>query len=594
MNEPDVLPRWDLTDLFPSLEGREFSAATEAFGADIARLGALYERLDVGGHNVDPSGVDKVIKATNDVNESARLLSSYTLSVVSTDSFDADGQRAQSELRLLSSELARLGARFAAWVGACGAEAMIATGPVAAAHAWPLRRTEVRATHQMSGGQEDLFAETSATGGQAWAQLFNDVTSQLTAEVNGRGHMPIAAVQGLATHDDATVRAAAFDAEMTAWPTVAVTLAHAMNAIKGEANIINRRRSWESPLDASLYANSVDRPTYDAMTDAVRDALPDLRRWMRCKAELHGSPGGLRWSDLFAPVPGSPLVSWSDGCARVRNAFGAYSPSLAALAGQAMSDQWIDAEPRAGKRGGAFCAPLVGDRSIVHLNWAGSADSVSTLAHELGHAYHNTQLAFRTPMQRALPMALAEAASIFCETLLTEDGLRQASAPERLALLDTDLTGTTQIVVDIHSRLLFETEVFARRQQRSLTTDELCELMAQSQHEAYADGLAEGSKHPYMWAAKPHYYNSHFYNWPYTFGLLFGLGLHAVYQRDPERFRSGYDDLLSNVGMASAVDLGKPFGIAVDDQAFWHASLDVVRRRIAEYESLAAGAKMTP
>ena len=595
MGEPDVLPRWDLTDVFPSLASREFSAATEEFGADIARLGALYERLNVSVHNADPSGIDEVITATNAVNETARLLGSYTLSVVSTDSFDADGQRAQSELRLLSSEFARLGAKFAAWVGTCGADAMIATGPVAAAHAWPLRRTEVRAAHQMSAGEEDLFAETSATGGQAWSQLFNDVTSQLTADVKGRGNLTMAAVRGLNTHSDSTLRAAGYDAEMKAWPTVSVTLAHAMNAIKGEANIVNRRRSWANPLDASLYANSVDRPTYEAMTSAVRAALPDLRRWMRCKAQLHGYVGGLQWADLFAPLPMAPTeVSWSDGCDQVREAFSAYSPSLVALANQAMSDQWIDAEPRAGKRDGAFCSSLKGDRSIVHLNWSGSAENVSTLAHELGHAYHNTQLAFRTSMQRALPMALAETASIFCETLLTEAGLRHAAPEQRLSLLDTDLIGTNQVVVDIFSRVLFETEVFARRQKRSLTSDELCELMAKAQHDSYGDGLAEGSKHPYMWAVKPHYYSSHFYNWPYTFGLLFGLGLHEVYAGDPERFRSGYDDLLSNVGMASAVDLGKPFGIAVDDEAFWHASLDIVRRRIAEYETLAASAKMTP
>jgi oligoendopeptidase F len=275
MTEPDVLPHWDLTDVFPSLNSREFVDATEAFGADITRLGALYSRHRVGGDNADPSGIDEVIAETNTVRETARVLSAYTLSVVSTDSFDPNGQRAQSELRGLSSELARLGARFAAWVGACGADVMIATGPEAAAHAWPLRRSEVRAAHQMSAGEEDLFAETSATGGQAWAQLFNDVTSQLTAEVRGRGNLPMAAIRGLNTHGDPAVRAAGYDAEMKAWPTVSVTLAHAMNAIKGEANIVNRRRSWSNPLDASLYANSVDRPTYEAMTSAVR--APSVR-----------------------------------------------------------------------------------------------------------------------------------------------------------------------------------------------------------------------------------------------------------------------------------------------------------------------------
>jgi oligoendopeptidase F len=588
VNVPELLPRWDVTDVFPSLTSREFSDATESFGASVTRLATLFDQYQVGAGNTDPTGIDEVLDATNAVQDEARRIGVYVLSVTSTDSFDADGQRAQSELRSIDASLSQLVARFTAWAGACGAEAMIAAGPVAADHAWPLRRFEMRATHQMTPDQEDLHAETATTGSQAWAQLFNDVTSQLEADVEGRGRLPMAAVRGLATNADPDVRRHAFEAELATWPTVTTVLAHAMNAIKGEANIVNQRRAWASPLDASLYANAVDRSTYDAMMSAAHAALADFRSFLRTKASLHGYDGGLRWHDLFAPLPtSSGEVSWADGCSRVDHAFGAFSPSLAALSRQAVSDRWIDAEPRAGKRGGAFCAPLVDGRSIVHLNWSGSADSVSTLAHELGHAYHNTQLAHRTALQRGAPMALAETASIFCETLLVEDGLKRASGAERLSLLDTDLQGSTQVVVDIMSRVTFETEVFARRQKRTLTADELCDLMTEAQVGAYGDGLSPDTLHPYMWALKPHYYNSHFYNWPYMFGLLFGLGLHAVSLADPDRFRSGYDDLLSRVGMASAAELGAPFGIDVNDEAFWTASFDTVRARISEYQRLA-------
>jgi oligoendopeptidase F len=584
----DLLPRWDVTDVFPSLTSREFNSATESFGASVARLAALYDHHFVGADNTGTDGIDDVLVATNLVSDESRRLGVYVLSVVSTDSFDPDGQRAQSELRAIDAQLNQLSARLTAWVGVCGADAMAAAGPIAAEHTWPLRRLEVRATHQMSPDQENLYADTSTTGSQAWAQLFNDVTSQLEADVEGRGRLPMAAVRGLATNADPNVRRHGYEAELAAWPTVSTVLAHAMNAIKGEANIVNKRRSWASPLDASLYANSVDRSTYDAMMAAAHNALPDFRRWMRTKAQLHGYDGGLRWHDLFAPLPTSPgAVSWTDGCARVDQAFGAFSPSLAQLYRQAVVDKWIDAEPRAGKRGGAFCAPLMDGRSIVHVNWSGSADSVSTLAHELGHAYHNVQLAQRTAMQRALPMALAETASIFCETLLVEDGLKRAEGAERLALLDTDLVGSNQVVVDIISRVLFETEVFARRQKRTLTADEMCDLMQQAQVDAYGDGLSVDTPHRYMWALKPHYYNAHFYNWPYMFGLLFGLGLHATFLTDPDRFRSGYDDLLSRVGMASAAELGAPFGIDVNSEAFWTASFDTIRTRIAEYERLA-------
>ena len=179
-----------------------------------------------------------------------------------------------------------------------------------------------------------------------------------------------------------------------------------------------------------------------------------------------------------------------------------------------------------------FCMPFIDDRSLVLLNWSGSVDSAQTTAHELGHAYHNTQLARRTPLQKAVPMALAETASIFCETLVVEEGLQRLQGRDRLVMLDTDLQGSNQVVVDIRSRFLFETEVFARRQRRTLGVSELNELMLQAQADAYGDGLQLDTRHPYMWALKPHYYGSHFYNWPYTYGLLFGLGLYAQYRNE--------------------------------------------------------------
>ena len=228
----------------------------------------------------------------------------------------------------------------------------------------------------------------------------------------------------------------------------------------------------------------------------------------------------------------------TEGLDVVRTAFGDFSSTLGGLVDRAVDEKWIDAAPRDGKTGGAFCMPFVGDRSLVLLNWSGSAESAQTTAHELGHAYHNTTLAERTALQRRLPMALAETASIFCETLVVEAGLARLDGPEyaaaRLALLDVDLQGSNQVVVDIRSRFTFETELFARRQRRTLSATELCEMMTDAQAEAYGDGLDQSTAHPYMWLLKPHYYGSHFYNWPYTYGLLFGLGLFARYRDDPE------------------------------------------------------------
>jgi oligoendopeptidase F len=598
------LPRWSLDDLFPSVADRSFTDQVELLDAELTRAAIVFDHhgvREVEPHDptdVDGRAADETIGHLNALMERVELLSTYAEAFVTTDSRDATAQRVSSQLDALAARLPPLVARLAHWVAALGPEALAEVSVQAADHAGPLLRLAARAEHQMSEAQEDLYAELRTTGSTAWARLHSDVTSQLTATVEADGRVetsPMAAARGMASSPDAGVRRAAYEAEMVAWPTVAVPCAAAMNAIKGEAVAVNRRRDWRHPLDASLFANSVGRATFDAMQSAIVAALPDFRRWMRAKARLHGHAGALPWWDLFAPLPiAAAHVAWPEGVALVDDAFSGYSPHLADVLHRAVDERWIDAEPRDGKVDGAFCAGIKGDRSIVLMNWRGSSDSVQTLAHELGHAYHHVQLAQRTKLQQQVPMALAETASIFCETLMVERGLASVEGVERLALLDTNLRGTNQVVVDIHSRFLFESSVFERRANGTLSPHELCDLMRDAQRQAYGDGLDQATAHPFMWAVKPHYYSAHFYNWPYTYGLLFGLGLFARFRDDPERFRSGYDDLLSRCGMATAEELGNDFALDVERDTFWTASLDVLRERIDEYERLAAVATQSP
>ena len=306
-----------------------------------------------------------------------------------------------------------------------------------------------------------------------------------------------------------------------------------------------------------LEASAVEREAFDAMQAAVDDSLPDFRRYLAAKARLLGKDRCAFW-DLFAPVGDAPAVAWPDATATVERAFAGYGDDLAGLARRALGERWVDAGPRAGKVGGAFCMHTGDGASRVLMNFDGSIDSVHTLAHELGHAYHNTALAPRTPLQRSTPMALAETASIFCETILTDRALEAAEGGERLALLEADLQGACQVVVDIRSRFLFETRLFARRASSTVPARELSDLMRDAQVEAYGDGLDPDELHPLMWAAKPHYYGSTFYNWPYTFGLLFGLGLYARWLDDADAFRSAYTDMLSSTGVETAAAARRP------------------------------------
>jgi oligoendopeptidase F len=595
----DVLPRWSVTDIHESITARSFTNAVESATAQISRAQAVFDQFDIRATQprtvtaADGEAADAAIDALNTAMREADELGAYVAATTTTDSRDQAAKAVASELEVISARRRPLQARLADWLNSLGVDALASVSEQVADHAAPLHRLARRAAHQMSEAEEVLYSQLVTTGSAAWARLHADITSQLETDVAlpaGARRMPMAAVRGLATNDDPAVRQAGLAAELAAWPQVADVSAAALNAIKGEANVVNGRRNWLSPLDASLFANSVSRDTFDALQSAVVASLPDFRAWMRTKAALHGHDGGLPWYDLFAPLPGvGERVTWSQGVALVEDAFGAYGGELGGLVARARSGRWIDAGPRAGKRGGAFCASLTGSRSLVFMNWSDSIDSTRTLAHELGHAYHNVQLAHRTPLQRQLPMSLAETASIFCETLLVDRGLQAADSAGQLAILDADLIGATQVVVDIHSRFLFESELFQRRLQRPVATDDLNQMMLDAQRTAYGDGLDQATAHPYMWVVKPHYYSSHFYNWPYTFGLLFGLGLFAHYRADAAAFTSQYDELLSRAGMDSAETLGASFGIDTTDASFWTSSLDVLRSRMSTYRDLAAG-----
>ena len=297
----------------------------------------------------------------------------------------------------------------------------------------------------------------------------------------------------------------------------------------------------------------------------------------------------MAWYDIFAPV-GESTRTWEypEATDYIVKQFGTYSDKLSGLAARAFSENWIDAEPRSGKRDGAFCMSLRTEESRVLANYKPVYGGVRTLAHELGHAYHNLVKASRTMLQRDTPMTLAETASTFCETIIRGAALQDADEQEQFSILELSLQDSCQIVLDISSRYLFENRVFEKRLQRELSVDEFNELMLQSQKETYGDGLDQNLLHPYMWAVKGHYYSSglSFYNFPYMFGLLFGLGLYARYEKDPEEFKKGYDDLLSSTGMADAATLAARFGINVRTPEFWRGSLDVLRADINRFEEL--------
>lgn len=599
------LPHWTLTNVFPSLESPELAAAFEAMQAQLTDLQTYLDTHGIRApYTPDPATdygavLDPLLEKMNTLIRQFATVQAYVSSFITTDSFNAVVKRNFSKVQLLGVQFSQLNVRIEGWMGQIREHlpAAMASHPLAAQHAFVLHETAEQSRYLMSEAEEGLAAELGLSGAQAWTKLHGTLTSQLTVQFERDGKtetLPVTAVQNIAHHDpDEATRRRAHEAEVAAWHSIREPLAAAMNGVKGTQLTLAKRRGRPSVLHASLETSRIDEATLNALLEAMRASFPTFHRYFKAKARRLGKET-LAWWDLFAPVGASHAAdrhfTWPEATAFIAAQFGAFSPELAAFAQHAFDNHWVDAEPRAGKRGGAFCMNVPGvSESRVLMNFDGSLDSVFTLAHELGHAYHNHCLRHQPMLLRETPMTLAETASIFCETIVTEAALAAAASPaEALNILETSLIGSGQVIVDITSRFLFEQRVLERRASGDLTADDLCALMLECQSETYGDGLHPDHRHPYMWAWKPHYYYSGFafYNYPYAFGQLFGLGLYALYQQRGPAFVADYTQLLASTGTAPAAELAARFGINIRETGFWANSLAVIAKQIEKYESL--------
>ncbi len=592
------LPRWDMTPVFPSFESEAFE---DSYGWLLTRIADLKETFEKRGiRKLEDGTVDDelvyafedVVERFNDIYELAGKIRAYIHAFVTTNAKDDDAQGRSSKFEIETIDVGKLETRFVAWIGSLDVETLIEKSAVAADHEFFVRRCAAFAERQLTEAEEDLISSLGPAGINAWAKLHGNVSSRVMVDVGkpdgSTQRLPIAAIPGLLEDPDEAVRSAAFHASIEAWPTVEVPLGAALNSIKGWQNEIGDRRGWPDSIEPSLWNNNVDRATLEAMQQACIESFPDFARYMNAKAKLIGKDR-LAWWDLSAPIGETGRSwNWDETASFIVEQFGTYSDRLANLASRAFLECWIDAEPREGKRPGGFCMRVQHDESRIFVNFTNTFQAVTTVAHELGHAFHNLNLANRTPLQRRTPMALAETASTFCETIVGGALLSNASAEEKPSLLNGDLIRDMLIVVSIHSRFLFEKAVYEGRRKRELSPAELCKTMADAQLEVFGDAIDPNGLHPYMWCVSPHYYGSQYYNWPYTFGLLFGLGLYKRFEADPDGFRSGYDELLSSTGTADAATLCARFDIDVRSVDFWRSSLDVCRSRIDEFVGLAS------
>jgi len=599
---PSAPPRWRMDNVFPGLASPELEAAFASISRQTEELDAFLRRAAASTVPPEASAATasllaEAVERLNAVMALADTTDSYIDAFVTTDSRDTLAKKRQSEFEQIDMRLEKVIVRVRMWVGSLAPvlDAVIPLHPVAQQHAFVLREMAEQARYMMSEAEETLAAELNVSGIGAWSKLQGTLVSQMSVpfELDGEQKMlPMPALINLRSHPDESVRRRGYEAENVAWEGAKEGLAACMNGVRGAMVTLNKRRGRKDAQHASRDANRIDQETLDALLGAMSDSFPMFRRYFRAKARRLGKEQ-LAWWDLYAPLGRTTTTySWSHARAFIIENFATFSEDLADLAARSFDEQWIDAEQRTGKRGGAFCMRVRNVKeSRILSNFDGSLDQVSTLAHELGHAYHNECIfqAGHSPLNSRLPMTVAETASIMCETIVMEAVLRKATDPlEQLAILDNHINGQAQVVVDIYSRYLFEDEVSTRRAQSELTAAELKEIMERAQAATYGDGLDPRYRQGWMWTWKPHYYNPRlaFYNYPYAFGLLFATGLYAIYQQQGEAFVPAYRALLADTGTGTATDLAARFGINLREKAFWASSLAVIGRSIDLFESL--------
>ena len=580
------VPHWNLNSIYPAFDSPEYKGDLTRLQVSIDALLALLEKpLDK-----KPDALLRLITAYEQANDIADNLRAYAEAVYTTDT---RAPRALAEVNAI--EAASLPLRKAAVVfrqrlsEAADSMPHLLNDPKLAQYAFFVNKEITAARFQLSPEMEDLANDLSRSGGDAWTRLHEAISSSASALWNEQSgeRKTVIELRNLANDPDRSAREKAFLKEIEVWKSVEIPLAAALNGVKGVSISLDTRRGWDSLLQKSAFQSRISEKTLNALIAALEASLPLFHRYLKDKARALNVKQ-CAFYDLFAPLGAeSRKWTWEETADYIPKRFDTFDPDMGAFARRAFESAWIDAEPRAGKVGGAYCTgfPLAGESRIL-CNFDGSFDALCTVAHELGHAWHHELIKDLPSSLARYPMTLAETASIFAETLLFESALNNAEPSERIGLIESNLKDACQVTVDILSRFYFERALFEERRVAEVSPTRLCELMLDAQTRAYGDALA--IQHPYMWAVKSHYYSPSlaFYNYPYAFGLLFSLSLYAK-ARDSggADFAPSYRALLKATGSASAEDVARLAGFDIEQQAFWDNGVALIASRVEAFSA---------
>lgn len=580
--------RWDLSILYNGFDDPALTADVDRLSGAVKEIGQL---AAIAGAIPHKDLLHRYIDVEERVGNLAEKLFGYANLVYATDTSDMQATALMGRLRAMLSDIAAPETAIKQAIsGMEDLETQIEGDAALKDYAFFLREIKKDSRYLLSEKEEQLFALMDISGASAWEELHDTLTSTVNVKYRGED-ITLSAARNLAYDGDPAVRKDAYEAELACYPQIEQSAAFALNSIKLQVLNECRLRGFASPLDQALYNSRMSRKTLDALISAMNDYMPKFREYLKAKGRALGHGDGLPWCDMFAPL-GSLDRKYTVEEAKeyLLNIFGNFDADLHDMVKRAFEENWIDFFPRKGKVGGAFDSGVPSAKqSRVLTNFDGAFGDIVTLAHELGHAFHDQQVFSYSVIQQGYSMPVAETASTFNEVLVVSEAIDRAETKEeKLALIESQLSDACQIICDIYSRYLFETSVFEARDNEFLSPERMCELMHKAQLASYGDGITEATLHPYMWLCKGHYYSGHlsFYNFPYAFGGLLARGLYALYKKQGAAFVPLYKALLHATSVNSVEDTAAMAGIDLTDKAFWCEGLNSLADEIDQFINL--------
>jgi len=460
--------------------------------------------------------------------------------------------------------------------------------------AYVLNEARDEAKEKLPIEQEMLINDLSVDGYEGWGQMYDAIVGNINVAIKEDGETNFYSV-GQATNKlndpNRSVRKHVFEQLDKVWRDQGGLFGQTLNHLAGFRIQKYKHRGWTEILKEPLTINRMKQTTLDVMWKAITDHKPTFIKYIDRKAEII-EIDKLSIYDIEAPLTSTEeKLSYTEGAHFIINHFRKFSPKMADFAQMAFEKRWIEAEDRDGKRPGGFCTSFPdSEQTRIFMTYSGTAANIATLAHELGHAYHQHVMNDMNALNQGYAMNVAETASTFAEMLVADASVKNAiNKDEKISLLEDKIQRSVAFFMNIHSRFIFEQQFYEERKAGMVSVTRLNELMVEAQKEAYCNSLSEYD--PTFWSSKLHFHITGvpFYNFPYTFGYLFSLGIYAHAQEQGDTFEEDYIALLRDTGRMNVEELAmKHLNVDLTQPDFWEHAIQLCIQDVEEFLSLTA------